>query len=86
MTREQGVRTYVIQSGQVTVCGDEEVLIDSGMVQVVGDGCEDRTHLLNRRQERTDLFLLNETVHSLSHVRSMHTIVIRIRFVITLFE
>lgn len=70
----------------MTVCSDEEVLIDSGMVQVVGHGCEDRTHLLNRRQEGTDLFLLNETVHSLSHVRRMYTIVIRISFVITLFE
>jgi hypothetical protein len=70
----------------MAVCGDQEVLIHSGMVQVVGHGCEDSTHLFDRRQERADFILLNEAVHRLRHVRSMNTIVIGISLVITLFE
>lgn len=70
----------------MTVCRDEEVLIDARMVQVMGDGCKDCTHRLNGCQKRSDFFLIQETVHGLSHVRCMHAVVVRIRVVITLFK
>lgn len=48
--RRQADSTHVVQRGQMAIGRDEEVLIDSGMIQVMSDGCEDGTHLLHRRQ------------------------------------
>lgn len=70
----------------MTIGRNQKVLIDSRMIEVMTDGSKDCTHGFHGSQVRTDILLLNETVHGLSHVSSMNAIVVRIGVVVSLFE
>lgn len=61
---------------------NQKVLIDSWVIQVVGDGSQKSTHGLHWGQVLFDFALLYETMHSLGYVGRVDRVVVRVGVVI----
>lgn len=76
-------RDVIVEDGQVAACTDQELLVDSGMVEVVTHGRHQRGQQLHLGQVVHQRPVLAEHVYCLGHVTRVYRRVVRIARVIS---
>ncbi len=72
----------VVEDSQVAAGRNKELLVDAGMVQVVGDGGHQGGQEVQRREVRPYGGLLTEHVHGLGDVTGVEGVVVRVGVVV----
>ena len=73
----------IVEDRQVTSGADQELLVDSGMVEVVTHGGDQRGQQLHLGQVVHQIHVLTKHVYCLGHVTRVYRRVVRVRHVVT---